>query len=637
MTKRATNKQALYLSLFAILMCILLLVGNTFAWFTDTVTSSGNKIESGNFVVDLELLNKDGSWSSLKQDKNALFNNDKWEPGYTDVKILRIENEGDLNLKWMAKFVSEDALSILADAIDVYVLNYGVLEDDATVTYPADRTLNGYTQVGTLAEFINSIEETTKGTLKAGEKAYLGIALKMRESAGNEYQGLSLGGIFDIKIVASQATGESDGFDDQYDVNAPLNFAPVANARELKAALQNQEENILFTANFPVEEKIVVDYDVNIDGAGFALMRQTPATTFSARTTTTAHLAEVFSVEAGATLTLENIVVDGGAIWSGEIDAVLNRGMENTGLTATGALVVLNANSHLILGEGAVLQNNDGAHAVNMGTRIGATLTLEGGHIINNNSGSGAIYGGGHITLNAGSIRYNSSTASAGAIRMVSSCNFTVNGGEISYNKATTAGGVIWGYGASVYNFNGGKIYGNSASVGGVLYTGDGSTVNVGGNVEIFENVATESCGAFRISNYTKFNMSGGKIYGNVSATEERWTGFYGWNPNVNISGGQLDDNIFIQGGLTPTIGGEGIRGIVYFDLGTGHNTANLGASFGAFKFYVTEGENFSAFNLKPVTGYTYTEGDETKLICQNEGYETYWDAQAGVFKIQAQ
>ena len=219
MSKKSTKK-ALILSVISLLACVSMLVGSTFAWFTDSVTSAGNKIQAGTLKIDLELLDKQsGEWSSIKESKAALFNYDLWEPGYTDVKVLKIENEGTLALKWMAKFVSASNLTILADVIDVYVKSGA----DA-IGYPADRNLDGYTKVGTVADFVNTIEETTNGYLlpkgTTGDAAYLAIALKMQESAGNEYQGLPLcegGNGFDIQIFATQYTYEEDSFDELYD------------------------------------------------------------------------------------------------------------------------------------------------------------------------------------------------------------------------------------------------------------------------------------------------------------------------------------------------------------------------------------------------------------------------------------
>ena len=237
MNKKSTKK-ALLLSALAMFACVAMLIGSTFAWFTDSVTSAGNKIEAGTLKIDLELLDKDGNWSSIKESKAALFNYDLWEPGYTEVKVLKIENEGTLALQWVAQFQSEKALSALANVIDVYVL-----KSATEIGYPADRNLAGYTKVGTVAEFVNNFAETENGTLLAGEEAYLAIALKMQESAGNEYQGLSLGE-FDIKIFATQYTYEKDSFDDQYDKGAT-----VATVADMKAALAEGATSFNFMGN----------------------------------------------------------------------------------------------------------------------------------------------------------------------------------------------------------------------------------------------------------------------------------------------------------------------------------------------------------------------------------------------------
>ena len=209
---------SLIMNVVAIVIASVLLIGATYAWFNDAATSSGNKIQAGTLKVDLELLDPEqDAWVSLKGNNAPIFDYENWEPGYTDIKVLKVENEGSLALKWKAKFVSNAVLTELADVIDVYVL----ASEDVELTYPADRSLAGYTCVGTVAEFVNTIESTTYGTLLGGDSAYLGLALKMRENVGNEYQGLDLGGTFDIQIVATQLSSEEDGFGDDYDANVP--------------------------------------------------------------------------------------------------------------------------------------------------------------------------------------------------------------------------------------------------------------------------------------------------------------------------------------------------------------------------------------------------------------------------------
>ena len=632
MKTKNVKLSAIIINITAIVIITAILIGATFAWFTDSAVSSGNKIQAGTLKIDLELLDNEGNWASIKDDSTPIFNYDKWEPGYTDIKILKIENEGTLALKWKAKFVSENDLSKLANVIDVYVL-----PSSTELSYPADRSLDGYYCVGTLAEFVNTIETTTTGTLLAGESAYLGIALQMRTTAGNEYQGLDLGGMIDIMIIATQLSSEEDGFDNGYDSEATLDWSIVANENQLRRALANKEPNIILEEDILIDNSFSVDVDTNINGNGHSLLRTSGVATYSAEETTP-YTGTVFNVAANTTLTLTNIKIDGGAVWvdGGEgVDPVLGRGTSNVGVTATGPLVNANSQSQIILSEGAVLQNNCGNVAVNLGTRIGATLTLEGGEIINNHSEAGAIWGGGNIIINAGKINNNSSSGLAGAIRMVSNCHLTMNGGEIKNNKATSTGGAIYGYGASTYNLNGGEISGNAADVGGAFYPGDSSTINITGNFKLTNNTANQA-GGMRLSNRTTLNMSGGVISGNVSSNSPTWNGLYGWNLALNLTGGILADDIVIQSGLGQNIGGAAIAGVIHFDLGTTHNTCNLGDDFGVFKFTVAESANFANFNFKPSATYVYTEGDEDKLICLNEGYETYYDAATGTFRLQA-
>lgn len=216
MQNKKSTKRALITSALSLVLCMSMLIGTTFAWFTDNVTSKGNKIQSGTLKVDLEVLDKDnGTWKSVKDSKEAIFTYELWEPGYTEVKVLKVQNEGSLALKWKAQLVSSSAISDLANVIDVYV-------KENVSSYPTTRNLesDGWTKLdGTLADFINTIETTTTGNLAAGSEETLGIAFKMQESAGNEYQGETLGA-FDIRILATQDAVESDSFGSDYDNKA---------------------------------------------------------------------------------------------------------------------------------------------------------------------------------------------------------------------------------------------------------------------------------------------------------------------------------------------------------------------------------------------------------------------------------
>ncbi len=647
MTKQKSIKRALVLSALSLLMCLSMLVGSTFAWFTDSVTSGRNKIVAGNLDVVLEYKTDwSDTWTAVDENTKIFKENALYEPSYTEVVYLRVSNAGSLALKYNLKVdISAEKPSVntkgaefkLSDYLQIgtYCMDeYSSGANYANILFPAmfgtrEAALSNVT-LSKLSE-ADSIVRPNAPILPGEQTSQIvAIVLTMPETVGNEANfdstkaeapEIDLG----ISVVATQFTHEYDSFDNRYDTDATLDFTPVANLNQLKIALANKEENIVLTQNIESDETLAVDYGVTISGAGYTLSRAPGFT------------GTVFDVKANSSLTLEDIIVDGGAVLQTSSGSVVN-----SGVVATGDLINAGANAEIVLNSGAVLQNNDGTFAVNLGTRIGATLTMNGGWIINNRSGAGAVWGGGHITINEGSkINNNISTGPAGAIRMVGKCNLTMNGGEICNNTAATDGGAIWGYGtngnSSVYNLNSGKISNNTAGgVGGGIYTGTYSTINISGDFEICDNTAADS-GAMRITNYTVLNMTGGKISGNVSTGNENNNGFYGWCPRLTITGGELNDNIYLAGGHTPTIGGDGITGTVYFNIGTNHNTVNLAAEFGSIKFIVHEGGNFAAFNFKPATGYTYTDGDEAKLVCMNSGYETYWDSTTQTFRLRAE
>lgn len=263
---------------------------------------------------------------------------------------------------------------------------------------------------------------------------------------------------FDV-LFCAQASITSDAWTGtKIETDHPWYQRIVTNKAELLIALNDKEKTIYLGDSFTLDATVEIPESVTIYGKGHTVSRAAGFT------------GTLFSVPAAKTLTLEDVVLDGGALWTGTVDPTLQRGETNTGVTATGNLIATAGNGRIVLNPGAVLQNNVGAHAVSLATRGGGSLTINGGEIINNSSDSGAIWGGGLIVLNSGKINGNSSSGLAGAIRMVSSCNMEVHGGEINHNKAASDGGVIWGYGSSTYTFTGGEMaYNEAGGTGGAI------------------------------------------------------------------------------------------------------------------------------------------------------------------------
>jgi len=214
--KKNSTKKALLMSVLSLLLCVSMLIGTTYAWFTDTVTSASNIIKSG--TLDVELTYADGSEDPATAtfadaSTGAIFNYELWEPGYTEVKHLGIANVGTLALKYQMRILANGVVSKLADVIDVYYY------DTATKLTRANYATAGV-KLGTLSEVINNFGEKVYGTLLAGESKTVTLALHMQESAGNEYQGLSIGTDFSVQLLATQYTYEEDSFDNQYDAMA---------------------------------------------------------------------------------------------------------------------------------------------------------------------------------------------------------------------------------------------------------------------------------------------------------------------------------------------------------------------------------------------------------------------------------
>ena len=212
------TKRALLASILSVVVCVAMLVGSTFAWFTDSVTSGNNKIVAGNLDVAMEWRDgkEDPSAAEGWQDASgtAIFSYDLWEPGYTEARHVRISNKGNLALKYEIRIAANGEVSKLADVIDVYYIKGG-----RQLTGRAD--LTDENKIGTLKEVLANPAAAT-GHLSKDGKDVATIALKMQEGAGNEYQGESIGTDFTIQLVATQYTEENDSFDNQYDKDAAI-------------------------------------------------------------------------------------------------------------------------------------------------------------------------------------------------------------------------------------------------------------------------------------------------------------------------------------------------------------------------------------------------------------------------------
>ena len=475
MTKRST-KRALILSGLSLLICVSMLMGSTFAWFTDGVTSANNKIQSGTLEIDLELF-ENGSWTSIKESGDPIFNYNNWEPGYTDATLLKIVNKGTLGLKWYAKFVANGGkFTALADVIDVYV-------NISTTEFSANRNLDGYTKVGTVSDLVNTFGIATNGILypagSTGATAYLGIALKMQETAGSDYEGLSLvegAEGFDIQIFATQLAYEEDSIDDKYDVDAEY-FVPVSNAAELANALENGKDVIL-AADVAVTEVMTVKGDVTIDLNG---------KTFDASGMTGADLGRPIQLSEGANLTVnagDSVIKLGGHGFINVLDTtdtanITINGGNFVGETQNGTLIRLrnvNENVNIVLNDVNYVDNSNNGYIV---STQGFEYTGEGTLTVNGGSYS-ANYGfqiyGLTATLTDVEIKTNGTAVEASGNNTYGLANVTLNNCDITVATGVQvvnapAAGVAASYGGTLTIKNS-TISGNMGAVYHVYNSG---------------------------------------------------------------------------------------------------------------------------------------------------------------------
>ena len=251
MENSKSTKRALLTSVLALLMCVTMLVGATFAWFTDTASTGVNKIQAGNLDVKLEYAtawNEDGSvktWADAEGKTLPFLVNGKipaegtqilWEPGCTyTLPELRIVNNGNLALKYKVVVSGIRGSAKLNKVID-----WTMKLDGTDFIMGSEHSLAAKNN-----DTVDFDSFTISGT--------------MDKNAGNEYQNESIDGI-SINVYATQDTVENDSFGNTYDANAT--YYPVIDLASLKDAIKNGGN-------------VAVDADVEVSGEDAVANRTT--------------------------------------------------------------------------------------------------------------------------------------------------------------------------------------------------------------------------------------------------------------------------------------------------------------------------------------------------------------------------
>ncbi len=403
-TKKAT-KRALLTSILAICLCLVMLIGSTFAWFTDTASTSVNQIQSGTLDVDIV----DEAGNSLtgtgENAKKLNFVNTEnetailWEPGVTfNTTVFKIKNAGNLALKWKVEIIKDNLTNgtvdpeVTSNVSLLEVIKFSVVNAETEEIVPIE----------TFEDHLS--KETTSG------KYYL--QGHMDEMAGNAYQGLTLDGV-GIKVYATQYTEEYDSNDNQYDKGAEYAI-PVGTVDELNAAVK-AGENVVLTSDLSMPSALNITKDISIDLNGKTVMSD-----------------QSFAQVLDGTLTLT-----GGTVESGNVavrveengKAIINGG------TYSGIYTVYATNGGTATINGGEFISQEFTCAVPNGGNVtinGGTFTAKDNAVVGTNGSSN--YASSTIIINGGT--FNGNITSAGYIAcgvyVANNDTVTINGGTFN-------------------------------------------------------------------------------------------------------------------------------------------------------------------------------------------------------------
>lgn len=275
----------------------------------------------------------------------------------------------------------------------------------------------------------------------------------------------------------------------------------------------------------------------------------------------------MFTVDQGATLTLENVTLDG------ENKSGMEHCVEvknRSRLVINGTTKICNSKTTALSVQNASVEMNGGEICNNEGTSAGAVVLssmggtsgfiMNGGKIWGNSSTAnqaGAIYVSDGCTFNLkkGEIYQNRTNGHGGAFAIRGKVDMT--GGSVHHNTATSGGGMLLND-AGILNITGGEIASNSSQWGGGINANGHPTVTLSGTGAVKDNTSTANAAGIFLEGDdgqgTTFTMTGGSITGNKAGGNGGGIMGYSYTQTVtiNISGGTISGN-------TADVNGNGI------------------------------------------------------------------------------
>ena len=445
MTSSKNTKRALLASVLSVVLCCAMLVGSTFAWFTDSVTSGGNKIQAGNLDIEVEYTLDGTEWAKLDEATN-LFGDGLFEPGYTRVVAFRISNKGNLALKYnMSMNLISEKKGVnkagkefaLSDYLKVKTSPIQEANDvgDIMVSIAFDRDASKAIGWDPETNFKDAKVMANDKILYAGQQVYFIMQVYMPESVGNEANARSIDEAasisFGLNVVATQVPYEKDSFDNTYDKDAT--YPVIAyNQQQVNDAITNAADK---KANISIASGETITLDNGIANEG----DKSRDITFSGDGSQTVDvITNAVSAEGGklnyqrgSSFTFENLTIKAG---EGNFDGIVCDELTFKNCTIQGKLT--------LYGKATFINctfDNTMANQYSIWTWGGTDVTFEG-CTFNTNGKAILLYGSANTNLVANNCTFNdrnNGTAGKAAIEIGDDYDATYT---LTVNNATVTG-----------------------------------------------------------------------------------------------------------------------------------------------------------------------------------------------------
>lgn len=460
MTKMKSVKRALFSSLVSLVLSCSMLVGTTFAWFTDSVESATNQIVAGNLDVELYHADKGTNGADEKVTNTTKLFDDVssklWEPGATAWEEFTIANEGTLALKYQFSLNVTDA-TVVNGVPFTKMLRATVVEDDDFDYTRANIEAIAEDQWSDLASF------TRPGNLAADTEETFGVIIRWaptdHDNDFNMNNGKTGGPVsvkVGAKLVATQLSAEVDGNGPDYDKDAWADGMEVISGEDLQAAINNGVQNIVLADNIVLNDGPIV----------------IPANTASVSTMSAKNTSNAFVLNLnGKTISAPN-----GYAFENEGNLVIDGNGTLTGLgiiRSKGGSVVINGGNfyassqwqnavyqHTLKAENTVVTINGGNFDATVNGQTNAMIGIAENAVVTINGGNFKNVAGdlstfdpylfnyeknGKLVINDGTFyggwRFNGTTATTD----IYGGNFTVGFDGQSFNASSTHVATVYG------------------------------------------------------------------------------------------------------------------------------------------------------------------------------------------------